>query len=199
MDHRALAVYILNKVFYLYVPVKMGNNQFQRNNQRPLDLTKSRHVQNTGRKNHLTILCLRLPRMDQRGSITATKELLLVKQYRHGLGIDTVGLPSGTVDPGETPREAVIRELFEETGYFGEDYTLTGKVSANPANHSNLTHCFLVQDIQLDTNAEIDSEEDLEAFFVPIDEVLDMIHRGEFIQSLHIASLLFSFRHLGMI
>jgi len=132
-------------------------------------------------------------------ALTPNNELILVKQYRHGLGIDTIGLPCGTVDPGETPLEAAKRELAEETGYQGEDYILTGKVSANPANHSNLNHCFLVKDIQLDPDVEKDPHEDLEVFFVPLDEVVDMIQQGIFIQSLHISALMFSFRHLGMI
>ena len=30
---------------------------------------------------------------------------------------DTWGLPAGKVDPGETDKDAMLREIFEETGY----------------------------------------------------------------------------------
>ena len=39
-------------------------------------------------------------------------EILLVKSKNS----DVWGLPAGAIDPGETPAEAVIREVFEETG-----------------------------------------------------------------------------------
>jgi 8-oxo-dGTP diphosphatase len=35
-------------------------------------------------------------------------------------------LPGGMIDPGETPRQAAIRELHEETGYHVEDLTFAG-------------------------------------------------------------------------
>lgn len=35
-------------------------------------------------------------------------------------------LPGGMIDPGETPRQAAIRELHEESGYQIEDLTLAG-------------------------------------------------------------------------
>ncbi len=43
--------------------------------------------------------------------------ILLVKQYRYAIGKETLEIPAGKVDPGETPDEAVYRELLEETGY----------------------------------------------------------------------------------
>ena len=39
-------------------------------------------------------------------------QILFVK----GENSDIWGLPAGAIDPGETPAEAVIREVFEETG-----------------------------------------------------------------------------------
>src|ERR1017187_3741244 len=50
-------------------------------------------------------------------AVTESDEILMVEQYRHGLGRTSLELPSGVIDPGERPLEAAKRELFEETGY----------------------------------------------------------------------------------
>ena len=46
-------------------------------------------------------------------------DLILVRQYRAALGTDAIEFPAGLGDEGETPAEAALRELKEETGYHG--------------------------------------------------------------------------------
>ena len=43
--------------------------------------------------------------------------LLMVENYRHGVGQNLLELPGGFINPGETPTHAAGRELLEETGY----------------------------------------------------------------------------------
>ena len=42
--------------------------------------------------------------------------ITLVKQFRIALNIETIELPSGLIDPGQTPISAAWRELEEEAG-----------------------------------------------------------------------------------
>ena len=43
--------------------------------------------------------------------------LLMVENYRHGVGQQLLELPGGFINPGETPTHSAGRELLEETGY----------------------------------------------------------------------------------
>lgn len=42
--------------------------------------------------------------------------VVLIRQYRYPIGGYVYELPAGLVEPGEDPRQAAIRELYEETG-----------------------------------------------------------------------------------
>ena len=44
-------------------------------------------------------------------------KFVLLRRHSHKPDGDSWGLPAGKVNPGETDEDAVIRELFEETGY----------------------------------------------------------------------------------
>ncbi len=49
--------------------------------------------------------------------LTPDGQVLLIRQYHHAIGHRLLGLPAGTLEPGEPPIETAHRELIEETGY----------------------------------------------------------------------------------
>lgn len=50
---------------------------------------------------------------------TTGPELILQKQFRPPVNKITIEVPAGLIDAGETPEQAAVRELKEETGYVG--------------------------------------------------------------------------------
>jgi ADP-ribose pyrophosphatase len=70
-------------------------------------------------------------------ALTPGGELVLVRQFRYGIGEFSLELPGGVIDPGEDPVTAGLRELREETGYAGTPAKLLGSVHPNPAVKSH--------------------------------------------------------------
>ena len=81
-------------------------------------------------------------------ALDTEKRSVMVRQYRFGMGYSTVETPGGMVDAGETPLESAQRELLEETGYGGGQWTYLGAVEPNPAVHDNLCHHFLAEGVE---------------------------------------------------
>src|SRR5213593_558783 len=50
-------------------------------------------------------------------ALTPQKQIVLTREYRHGLGRIVHSLPGGTAKDGESPEACARRELLEETGY----------------------------------------------------------------------------------
>ena len=125
--------------------------------------------------------------------LTSDDEVVFVRQFRHGTREMTLEVPGGIVDPGETPKQAALRELFEESGYrpAGGDAVELGWVHPNPALQENRCWSFLAQ--QVEKTVEDDhivgtSSEAIEVFTIPLREIPGMISRAEITHALTIAA-----------
>jgi ADP-ribose diphosphatase len=119
--------------------------------------------------------------------ITKKNEVVLIKQYRHGLGQIVLELPCGAMETSELPIDAAKRELLEETGFTSDNFIQTGIVSPNPSNHNNLTYCFLALDLEKVQSPHLDETEDLETILIPYKETINMLKNGEFLQAMHVS------------
>lgn len=122
-------------------------------------------------------------------ALTPDRRVIMIEQFRHGLGEVTLELPGGCVDRGEDPLEACRRELLEETGYAGARVELIGVLSSNPAVMNNRTHVGLVRDAAPAGGQHLDASEEIAVRLVPIDEVPGLVRAGVIHHSLVVASL----------
>lgn len=74
--------------------------------------------------------------------------LLLVRQYRPVVEDYTLELPSGLVDPGETPEQSMRRELIEETGHEADEVESLGALLPDVGRLGNRMHCFAASNVR---------------------------------------------------
>lgn len=69
--------------------------------------------------------------------------VVFVRQYRPAVQRYTLEFPAGLVDPGESPSQAALRELKEETGYTGRVVSCSPPLTLDGGLSSSL--CCLVE------------------------------------------------------
>lgn len=95
-------------------------------------------------------------------------ELVLVRQTRPGAGGWTVELPSGCIEPGETPAEAAARELAEECGLAAAGLTRLGAFWAVPAYSTEWVHVYAATGLSAAGPQRLDADEDVVALRCPV-------------------------------
>ncbi|MGI6439571.1 MAG: NUDIX hydrolase [Sphaerochaetaceae bacterium] len=106
---------------------------------------------------------------------------MMVKQYRHGTDSITIEFPAGTVDKGESPKEAALRELIEETGAVPTHEIIElGSVSPNAAFMANRAYFYLAEGVEKVTEQSLDTHEDVTICHIPVQEVLHKMGTGEY-------------------
>ncbi len=65
-------------------------------------------------------------------AITPEGEVLLVRQYREAVREETLEIPAGVLEEGESPEECAARELLEETGYRATNLERLGTIHTSP-------------------------------------------------------------------
>ena len=124
-------------------------------------------------------------------AVTPKKELVLVKQYRHGSRTFELETPGGCIELNEDPITAAIRELREETGYSGKSAQIIGTVFPNPAMQGNLCYLVVINDVSKTHDTAMDEGEDLDTVLLPYKHVTEKVASGEIRHGLVLNALYF--------
>ncbi|MEL7021149.1 MAG: NUDIX hydrolase [Bacteroidota bacterium] len=111
-------------------------------------------------------------------AITEDENIVLVRQYRFGIQAYTLELPGGFIETEEDHLLAAQRELQEETGYTGTDWTYLGSIASNPVFMDSVIHQYVARGVSKTELVRLDEGEDVEIVLLSPDEVIGLLKKG---------------------
>jgi len=130
--------------------------------------------------------------------VTSNLEVILIRQYRHGINRVLYEIPSGIIDPNDlSPEFAARRELLEETGYSSSGNLIPlAKLSANPATNNNIAHSFLALNVEKTEEQNLEPTEQIQIAKKTIPELVEMLDQNMVLQALHASALFYALKYL---
>ncbi len=124
------------------------------------------------------------------------KNILLVRQYRYAVGKELLEIPAGGIELGETPAEAVCRELQEETGYFPQRVEELGGFYSAPGYCTEYLYLYLATDL-LPSRLEAEDTESIEIVRVSLPHAINLVLSGDICDAKSIAGILAFIQRAG--
>ena len=122
--------------------------------------------------------------------VSNERELVLIRQYRHGVGRVTLELPAGVIENDETPELGARRELREETGYVAERWLQLPTLTPEPSRHTHRAHCFVALDARPAHSQTLDEAEHVEVVRIPLSRITELVTSGQLDHAVHVAAVL---------
>ncbi len=129
-------------------------------------------------------------------AVTAAGDVVLTRQWKQGVRRMTLELPGGKVDDGETPLDAAVRELREETGYATRGLEILASLDVDASKAANQGHVFLGRGAERLHEPEAHEMETPDVVLVPMAEVRQLIGSGEICGGASVAALLLAMGRL---
>ncbi len=101
--------------------------------------------------------------------------LLAVRQTRPGAPERTLELPSGALEPGETPEAGAARELAEECGLAASGYRELASFRAAPSYSTELCHVLELDGPLRPVERRPDDDEDIDVEWIPLDDAFERL------------------------
>jgi len=104
---------------------------------------------------------------------------MVILQYRPPVEAYCVEFPAGLIDAGETPEQAAVRELREETGYEGKVIDCSPTIVSDPGlTNANMQMVTIEVDLKEgdeEPEQHLDDGEHIERIVVPLSELYERL------------------------
>jgi ADP-ribose pyrophosphatase len=128
--------------------------------------------------------CVAVVAVDEKGDV------LLVRQYRQAPGKELLEIPAGGIDEGESPEEAVAREMQEETGFRPRQVTRLCGFYTTPGFCDEYLHLYLATGLEASRLFAEDTP-GIEVVRVPLSDIPALVASGKIEDSKTFTGLLF--------
>ena len=108
------------------------------------------------------------------------EKILLNKEFRMAVGGFAYNFPAGLIDPGENPKEAAARELWEETGLKLVAIDEVLPMSFSGVGITNERSCCVIGKAEGDFAPSTSDEEEIEARWYTKEEVRALLNQTNF-------------------
>ena len=117
-------------------------------------------------------------------------KIVLVRQYRNSLDKSILEIPAGGIEPGEDTCSAAVRELSEESGYIAGDVEQLMVINTTVAFCNEKIWIYKATNLRLgETHLDRDEYVDVECY--SLEEIVDMISKGEITDSKTISAIMY--------
>ena len=116
--------------------------------------------------------------------------IVLIRQYRYPINAWLWELPAGSVDEGESPERAAVRECHEEIGKVPSTVVRLSALYPTPGYCDEEMIFFRVSGLEDPSEpAAVDEDEDIEAREFELREAREMVRRGQIVDMKTIVGL----------
>lgn len=112
-------------------------------------------------------------------AITPDGHVILARQFRPGPERVMYELPGGGAEAGETPQEAAIRELEEETGYCAGRVEYLGDIYKDAYTNTRWSYFIAYDCVPTEDGQQLDATEFIEPVLVTIPELMEIAHQAQ--------------------
>lgn len=112
-------------------------------------------------------------------AVNDKEEVILVRQHRRPAGETMLEIPAGKLEPGEDPLNCARRELLEETGLQGKEWTALFSYYPSPGFCNEIIYLFMAGNLSPASSPTHDPEEKITVTSWSLKEAFAMIGKGE--------------------